>query len=136
MIRISVSKLLVVAPAISGIPIPFNKQAILIASTDRIFPAIHELRPDGILLDYDYLVTNTESILRRLRSNPFYSKIKIYCYKAKPNTKADGLLKALGVHYFIYSEDINQLKQKNSPFKTLSTILETRLAHTLVEAGV
>jgi len=137
MIRISASKLLVVASATSSIPVPSNKNVIHITSTDRIFPAIHEMQPNGIMLDYDYLSTNTEKVLRRLQANPFYNKIKIYCYKSKPNTKTDALLKALGVEYFIYSEDLKQpSKQKNNTFQTLSEMLEARVVSTLVEASI
>jgi len=136
MIRISASKIIVVASATSSIPVPSNKQVVHITHFDRIFPAIHEMQPNGILLDYDYLSTHIEKVLRRLQANPFYSKIKIYCYKSKPNTKADGLLKALGVQYFIYSADIEQPVQKNAAFKTLGEIVEARVVGALIEASI
>jgi len=135
MIRISASKIIVVASATSSIPVPSNKQVVHITHFDRIFPAIHEMQPNGILLDYDYLSTHVEKVLRRLQANPFYSKIKIYCYKSKPNIKADGLLKALGVQYFIYGADLEP-KQPNAAFKALSEIVEARVVGVLVEAAV
>jgi hypothetical protein len=53
-----------------------------------------------------------EKIVRRIRTNRFYSKIKICCYKTKAELKTDGLLKAIGVDYFIYEEEL-QTVQRN-----------------------
>lgn len=97
-------QLLVVTEDAASIIIPFKKNVVNINSLSRIFPAIHELRPVGIVLDYDFIGSETEKVLRRLTSNPFYSGIKIYCYKSRPHTKVDGLLTALGVQQFIYPQ--------------------------------
>ncbi|MES2275265.1 MAG: hypothetical protein V4592_04535 [Bacteroidota bacterium] len=136
MIRFKQGKILVVAPATSLIPIPANKSVIHIANAGRIFPVINEFKPDGIMLDHDYLGNDTEKVLRRLAANPFYSKIKVYCYKSASNTKVDGFLKVLGVQYFIYAEDEKkQAKQKNNTVKALSEMLEASMISTLADAG-
>lgn len=77
-----------------------------IADTARIFPVIFEMKPDLILFDYEYIKTDIERIVRRLRMNAFYKKTKICCYKLKPHTETDELLKAIGVNNFIYPEDL------------------------------
>lgn len=134
MIRFKSSKLLVVAPATSSIPVKANKKVIHVTDVKCVFPAIHQHQPDGITLDYDYLNDETERILRRLRANAFYHKIKIYCYKSTPNTKVDDLLKTLGVQQFIYAEDARaQLNQKPKTVKTLSEILGAKVIASLAE---
>ncbi|QKJ32002.1 hypothetical protein HQ865_20275 [Mucilaginibacter mali] len=134
MIRMKTGKLLVVASSTSLVPIPAKKQVIHITGTERIFPLIHEQKPDGIILDYDHLGTDTEKVLRRLTGNPYYSKIKISCYKTKAHTRVDDLLKTLGVQHFIYAADTKP-KAKNNAVKALSEMLEARLISTLAEAG-
>lgn len=134
MIRFKQGKILVVAPATSLVPVPSNKQVLHITRTDRVFPVIHEQQPNTIILDHDYLGTDTEKILRRLTGNPHYRKIKIACYKAKAHTRVDDLLKTLGVQQFIYAADA-QPKEKNSTVTALSEMLEARLISTLAEAG-
>ena len=121
MIRFKSGKIIVVAPATSSVPVPSNKQVIHITSVNRIFPAIHESKPDVLLLDYDYLGEQTEHILRRLSANQFYQKIKIQCYKSRPHTKVDALLQVLGVQHFIYAEET---KPQSKTVKALSEILE------------
>src|SRR5690242_6173410 len=102
--------LLVVTLNANSIVVPTRKNTVHIDNARRIFPAIHELQPTGIILDYDFLGDDTEKILRRISSNPFYSKLKIYCYKSRPHTKVDGLLTVLGVQHFIYPETATQAK--------------------------
>jgi len=94
--------LLVVTQATANLPLPASKNVVNVLDVNRIFPAIHEHKPFAIVLDHDYLGMETEKILRRLTVNPFYSGIKIYCYKSRPHTKVDGLLAAIGVQQFIY----------------------------------
>ncbi|MCC8426564.1 hypothetical protein [Mucilaginibacter sp. UR6-11] len=132
--RISPKPLLVVSQNATNINISAKKNAICIVERNRIFPSIHELQPDGIILDHDYLGTDAEKILRRITSNPFYSKIKIYCYKSRPHTKVDGLLAALGVQQFIYAETIQQPKGTITG-KLLNYVMETVVATTLADAG-
>jgi hypothetical protein len=116
--------LLVVTEAAINIVIPAKKNVVHIADVNRIFPAIHELQPTGIILDYDFLGPGTEKILRRMTSNPFYSKIKIYCYKSRPHTKVDGLLTVLGVQQFIYPT-VAKPSKTGVATKILSYLLDT-----------
>lgn len=131
--RIKSDNILVVAPASSSIPFPAKKQAFHFSDVSRIFPAIHELQPGSIVLDYDYTGNNTEKILRRLTANPFYSKIKIYCYKSRAQIKEDELLRALGVHYFIYAETQKPTKQQRVAVKALGEMLEGAVVKSLTD---
>jgi len=133
MIRLKPAKMLVVAAPTSSVPIPPKKEVLHIANAERIFPVIHELQPDTILLDYNYLgAQQTERVLRRLTGNAFYHKIKIHCYKPTPHTKTDDLLKVLGVHVFVYDA---QPKQKRETAKLLREMIEAHMIVTLAEAG-
>lgn len=102
--------LLVVTQAASNLPLPASRNVVNVLDVTRIFPSIHEHKPFAIVLDYDYLGMETEKILRRLTVNPFYSNIKIYCYKSRPHTKVDGLLAAIGVQQFIYGDTAQKPK--------------------------
>ncbi|MGF7082040.1 hypothetical protein [Mucilaginibacter sp. UYCu711] len=126
--------LLVVTQNATSIVIPARKTSVHIDDARRIFPAIHELQPTGIILDYDFLGDDTEKILRRLSSNPFYSKLKIYCYKSRPHTKVDGLLTVLGVQHFIYPETAKQAKT-SAATKVLSYLLDSAVATKLADAS-
>ena len=106
--------LLVVTGVSTSFIIPAKNQEVRVTDLNRLFPVMHELLPGSIVLDHDYMGHETEKILRRIRSNPFYSKIKIYCYKSHLETKVDDLLKALGVQQFIYAEDPNPSKIRNT----------------------
>jgi hypothetical protein len=125
--------LLVVTDATTNITLPVKKDVVLITGIDRIFPAIYELQPGGIVLDYDYMGNNTEKVIRRIRSNPFYGKMKIYCYKSRPNTKTDGLLQVLGVQQFIYGEE--NKPEINSPVKLFSNLFDGIVSKELVKAN-
>ncbi len=106
--------LLVVTGVSTSFIIPAKNQEVRVTDIIRLFPVIHELLPGSIVLDHDYMGKETEKILRRIRSNPFYSKIKIYCYKTRVETKVDDLLKVLGVQQFIYAEDTTASKAKST----------------------
>ncbi|MES2428306.1 MAG: hypothetical protein V4560_15100 [Bacteroidota bacterium] len=106
--------LLVVTGVSTSFIVPAKNQEVRVTDMNRLFPVIHELLPGSIVLDHDYMGRETEKILRRIRSNPFYSKIKIYCYKSHEETKVDDLLKVLGVQQFIYAEDPTSSKIKNT----------------------
>ncbi len=125
--------LLVVTQNATSIVIPARKPSVHIDNARRIFPAIHELQPTGIILDYDFLGDDTEKILRRITSNPFYSKLKIYCYKSRPHTKVDGLLTVLGVQQFIYSETAKPTKI-SATTKVLSYLLDSAVTTKLADA--
>jgi hypothetical protein len=126
--------LLVVTDAATNIVIPAKKNAVYITDIHRIFPAIHQLQPTGVILDHDFLGSDTEKILRRITSNPFYSKLKIYCYKSRPHTKVDGLLAALGVQEFIYPKPAKQVKTGVAT-KILNYLLHTAPSTSLADAG-
>lgn len=132
MMRIKSDNILVVAPASSSIPFPAQKHTFHFSNVSGIFPAIHVLQPGSIILDYDYTANNIEKILRRLTANPFYSKIKIYCYKPRPQIKEDELLQALGVHYFIYAETQKPTKQR-ATVKALGEMLEDAVVKSLAD---
>jgi hypothetical protein len=134
--QIKLKSLLIVADTTAHIVVPVKKNPVHINCINRIFPAIHEHKPDGIILDYDFLGADMEKILRRLMSNPFYKGIKISCYKTKPHTKVDDLLKVLGVQQFIYAQQQKQpaitppAKVSNSVFKNVfSGKLALRFIH-------
>jgi hypothetical protein len=136
MIRFKQSKLLVVAPSTSIVPVPANKHVMHIENTNRIFPVINEFQPQGIVLDYDYLGNHTEKVLRRLSSNPFYRNIKVFCYKSTSHTKVDDLLKTLGVKYFVYADREKQTpKPTNTTVKAISEMLEASMIKTLADAS-
>lgn len=123
--------LLIVAENTSHIVVPVKKNLVHINCISRIFPAIHEHKPEGIILDHDFLGGEMEKILRRLRANPFYKHIKISCYKSKPHTKVDDLLKTLGVQHFIYAQQQKQTKAVAS-VKTSSGVLKNILSGKLL----
>jgi hypothetical protein len=127
--RLKSKPLLVVTDAATSINVP-AKNVVLVTGVNRLFPAIFEFKPSGIVLDYDYIGADTEKILRRIRSNPYYNDIKIYCYKSRSHTKVDSFLKVLGVQYFMYADDNKQPKTSNTA-KLLNTILEGTATRTV-----
>jgi hypothetical protein len=126
--------LLVVTEAATTIVIPAKKNTVRITNANRLFPAIHELQPTGVILDYDFLGNDTEKILRRITSNPYYSKLKIYCYKSRPHTKVDGLLTVLGVQQFIYPP-VTKPAKMGVASKLLSYLLDTSVTPKLADAS-
>jgi hypothetical protein len=95
-----------------------------IHALDRIFPSIFELNPNLIVFDYNYISKDMERIVRRIRTNSFYSKIKICCYKNKIEPKADGFLKAIGVDYFVYEEELQAIQNNKSIAHMFTDILD------------
>jgi hypothetical protein len=126
--------LLVVTRTTANLALPAAKNVVKVTDVNRIFPSIHEQLPYGIVLDYDYLGSETEKILRRLTVNPFYSKIKIYCYKSRAHTKVDGLLAVLGVHQFIYKETAKKPKP-NIAGKLLSYVFDSAAGTNLMDVA-
>ncbi len=104
-----------------------------IADASRIFPVIFEMKPDLILFDYGYIKDDLERMVRRLRMNKFYNKTKICCYKLKPNTQTDELLKAIGVNYFIYPEDL--LTENAEKVNIFTAILDASLMRVLAKVA-
>ena len=107
MIRTRYNKVLLVAPEVFPDALLTNHRNVMhISSVSSIFPSLNELNPDLVIFDFEFVGKDLEKILRRINSNTFYDKLKICCYKSGPDEKTDGLLKALGVDYLIYQEDL------------------------------
>jgi PleD family two-component response regulator len=137
MIQVRSKNVLLVAPDTFSVELlPNNKQFKHISSTSRIFPAIHEQKPNLVILDYDHLNADIEKILRRLQSNPAYNKIKICCYKQKEHSKVDSLLKVLGVDYIFYPGDFNKAEKGNSVINAFSNIFDVPVMALMAKASV
>ena len=120
-------RILLVAPNVSSIRIlAGNKQIWHIMSADRVFPSIYELHPGTIIFDYDCLSDDIEKILRRIRTNSFYKKIKICCFKSSPNPKTDSFLKVLGVNQVIYKNDPQN--PSTDPINSTKSVLDPLLS--------
>jgi len=134
MIHFRSERVLLVAPNIFSVQIlASNKQIRHVSSVDRVFPCIYEMIPNLIVFDYDYLNQDMEKILRRIRTNPYYNKIKICCFKSSPNRKIDEFLKVLGVNHVIYKDDLhNPTKETMSHVKS---ILDSTVTDLLVNAS-
>jgi hypothetical protein len=125
MIRTRFKNVLLVAPAANSCQLAATyKNVKHINSINQIFPCIYEQSPNLIVLDYSYLNKDVEKIVRRIRTNAFYSKIKICCYKAKVEPKADSLLKAIGVDYFIYEEGLKSIQKNKNVLSIFTEILD------------
>ena len=121
MIRTRFKKILLVAPDVVPDQLLTDyKNVKHITTLAGIFPGIFELNPNIIVFDYDYVASDIEKIIRRIKMNKFYNKLKICCYKSTHNTQTDELLKALGVDEVIYREDLaHSSKSKTAnPFNT------------------
>ncbi len=127
-------RVLLVAPNIFSVQIlASNKQIRHVSSVDRVFPCIYEMTPTLIVFDYEYLDKDLEKMLRRIRTNPYYNKIRICCFKSSPNRKIDEFLKVLGVNHVIYKDDLhNPTKEKMSHVKS---ILDSTVTELLVNAS-
>ena len=134
MLHLRTERVLLVAPNIFSVQLlAKNKQIKHITSVDRVFPAIYEMAPNMIVFDYDYLSEDMEKILRRIRTNAYYNKIKICCFKGSPNRKIDSFLKILGVDHVIYKNELqNPTKAAISHIKS---ILDSTIADLLVNAS-
>ncbi|HWZ03048.1 MAG TPA: hypothetical protein VNX40_05505 [Mucilaginibacter sp.] len=128
MIRTRFRKVILVASEI------FQEQLIAdyanvkhVQSIANIFPAIFESYPDLIVFDYDFLGKDLEKTLRRIQTNRFYDKIKIFCYKNDPNEKTDSFLKVLGVDQFIYRADLAKAPKQKTVLNTVNAIIDTSI---------
>ncbi|PWK75882.1 hypothetical protein LX99_03615 [Mucilaginibacter oryzae] len=134
MIRVRSKIVLLVAPEVVGVKLlPNNKVFKQIASISSIFPSIHEIKPNLIILDYDYLINDIEKILRRLSTNPAYKNIRICCYKNKWHSKVDPFLKALGVDHIFYAEDLEEEPVKKNIFESIGSVLDVPLLSLLAK---
>lgn len=134
MIHFRSERVLLVAPNIFSVQLlDNNKQIRHITSVDRVFPSIYEMIPNLIVFDYDYLSKDLEKILRRIRTNPYYNKIKICCFKSSPNRKIDEFLKVLGVNHVIYKDELHNASK--STLSHVKSIMDAKVADLLVNAA-
>jgi hypothetical protein len=124
-----------VAPNIFSVQLlASNKQIKHITSVDRVFPSIYEMAPHIIVFDYDYMSNDLEKILRRIRTNSYYNKIKICCFKSSQNRKIDSFLKVLGVDHVIYKDELHN--PTKSTINHVKLILDTTVSDLLVSASL
>jgi len=129
MIRTRSRRVIVVAPD------NFPRQLIAgysdvtqVCALNRVFPSIHEQKPDLLILDYAFLGKDLEKILRRITVNKFYNNIAIHCFKTSRNEQVDSLLKVLGVDHFIYSDNFVKDKKAGSVLDAVNSIIDTSIA--------
>ena len=134
MIHIRSERVLLVAPNIFSVQLlASNKQVKHITSVDRVFPSIYQMSPNLIVFDYDYLSEDIERILRRIRTNTYYNKIKICCFKSSPNRKIDSFLNALGVNHVIYKAEL--ANPTKSAINHIKSIFDSTVTDLLVSAS-
>ena len=134
MIRVRSKVVLLVAPHIVGLELlPSNKVFKHISTSGAIFPSIHDIKPNLLILDYDYLAKDLEKILRRLSTNAAYKNIKICCYKNKWHSKVDPLLKTLGVDHIFYAEDMKEEAAGKNIFESIGGIFDAPLLNLLAK---
>jgi len=128
MIRTRFKKVLLVAPDVYPDRLLADCSIVKhISAVGNVFPSLFELNPDMIIFDYDHVGTDIEKVLRRIRINKFYSKLKVCCYKDRPNSKTDSLLKALGVDYLIYSEDLIDTQKNKTALNNIGSIFDSSI---------
>ncbi len=134
MLHYQTERVLLVAPNIFSVQIlANNKQIRHITSVDKVFPAIYEMAPHMIVFDYDYLSADMERILRRIRTNPYYNKIKICCFKGSQSRRIDSFLKILGVNHVIYKNEL--LNPTKELLNHVNSILDPVITDLLVNAA-
>jgi len=89
--------------------------------------------PNIIVFDYDYLSEDMEKILRRIRTNSYYNKIKICCFKRSPDRKIDSFLKVLGVNHVIYKDELHN--QTKTAINHVKSIFDPSVTDLLVNAS-
>ena len=135
MINFRTERILLVAPNIFSVKLlASNKQIKHITSVDRVFPSIYEIAPHIIIFDYDYLNKDMEKILRRIRTNAYYNKIKICCFKSSANRKIDEFLKVLGVNHVIYKDELHN--HSKAAISHVKSILDSAVTDLLVNASL
>jgi hypothetical protein len=133
MIHTKPEKVLLVAPGIFSLQIlNGNKQIKHVTSVDRVFPSIYEMAPNIIVFDYDYLSKDMEKILRRIRANSYYNKIRICCFKSSPERRLDSFLKVLGVNHLIYKHELHN--PTPTALSHIRSILDPATADLMVNA--
>ncbi len=135
MLHFRTERVLLVAPNIFSLKLlASNKQIKHITSVDRVFPAIYEIAPHVIIFDYDYLNTDMEKLLRRIRTNAYYNKIKICCFKSTANRRIDEFLKVLGVNHVIYKDELHN--NSKAAISHVKSILDSAVTDLLVNASL
>ena len=123
MIRTRFKKVLLVAPDIFPDQLLTDfKNVKHIQAVSCIFPSLFELKPNLIIFDYDYIGSDIEKILRRIKINKFYSKLKICCYKSDQDETTDSLLKVLGVDQLLYLTDFIRTQKNKTLLNNFSAI--------------
>src|ERR1700754_1681822 len=135
MIRTRFKKVLLVAPEI------FPNQLLAdytnvrhVTATGSVFPSIYEQSPDVIVFDYEFMGKELEKTLRRLKTNKFYNKIKICCFKNSANEKTDSFLKVLGVDHMIYREQLTENAKNKSLLSTFNSVIDASILKWVISA--
>jgi hypothetical protein len=128
MIRTRFKKVLLVAPEIFPNQLLADYSYVKhISATGSIFPAIYEINPDVIIFDYEFIGNDLEKILRRIRVNKFYNKVKICCFKNSLNENTDSFLKVLGVDHLIYRDELIHSTKSKAVVNTLNSIIDASI---------
>lgn len=129
MIRTQSKKVILVAPELFPDQLIHGYQNVRhVRVAGNLFPAIFEFNPEILIFDHDFVgAKDMEKILRRIRANKFYHKIRIHCFKNERSEKVDGLLKVLGVDHFIYREELLKDKKPNSVLNTVNSIIDNSI---------
>src|SRR5437660_272017 len=133
MIRNKSDRVLLVASNIFSVQFTGNNQIKHVSSVDRVFPTIYEMAPTIIIIDYDYLNDDLEKILRRIRTNSYYNKIKICCFKSSPDRRIDSFLKLLGVNHVIYKDELHN--PTKASINHVKSIFDSKITDLLVNAS-
>ncbi|RYY36131.1 MAG: hypothetical protein EOP46_07560 [Sphingobacteriaceae bacterium] len=134
MIRQRFKRVLLVAPDNSPRRLAAEYQYVKhVAETSKLFPTIFDMKPDLILFDYAHVNKDIEQMVRRIRVNPFYKKTKICCYKLRAHTATDEFLKAIGVNYFVYPEDL--ATESTEQVNIFTAILDASLMRVLAKVA-
>src|ERR1700741_4038465 len=129
MIRNRLKKVILIAPEI------FPEQLIRgysnvkrVGIVPNLFPSIFEFNPDLLIFDHDFVgAHDMEKILRRIRANKFYNRIRIQCFKNDRNEKIDSLLKVLGVGEMIYREDLLKDQKPHGVLNSVNMMIDNSI---------
>lgn len=114
MVRIKAKNILLVSPRmLSEHALMACKSIKHVTDKNQIFPALFEVKPDLIIFDVDFISEDTNKIIRRIRTNAFYDRTKICCYKSNFKISEESLLKSLGVDDLVNVRDVEEQKNDN-----------------------
>jgi len=119
-------KVILVAPEIFPEQlIHHNSNVKRIDVLGSLFPLIFEFNPELLIFDHDFVGSKEmEKILRRIRANKFYNKIRIHCFKTDHSEKTDSLLKVLGVDQFIYRDDLLKNHKHHGVLHSVNSMID------------